>query len=114
MVRFKEYKPRDKVYLSVLENEDTKAELGTTFIVYPSLLHPDVEKMPIIRHSDLPLTIKIAKRAHDDIYLLHSASHDDSCSIITFRLLGQRIISCEVRWGPAVKIFGEFSFILKY
>jgi len=52
MVRFKEYKRQDKVYLSFVENEDTKAELDTTFTVYPSLLHPDVEKMPIIPRSD--------------------------------------------------------------
>jgi len=109
MVRFKEYKQRDKVYLSVVENEDTKADLGTTFIVYHSLLRPDVEKMPIIHRSDfaLSLTTKVAERAHDDIYLLHSTSHDDSCSVITFPLLGRRIIFGEVRWGPAVKIFGN-------
>ena len=101
MVRFKEFKRRDKVYLSVVENEDTKGELGTTFTVYPSLPCPDVEKMPIIPRSNfaLPLTTKVAERAHDDIYLLHSASHDDSCSIITFSLLGRRIISGEIRWG---------------
>jgi len=99
MVRFKEYKQRDKVYLSVIENEDTKAELGTTFTVYPSSLRPNVEKMPIIPHSDfaLPLTTKIVERAHDDIYLLYSASHDDSCSVITFSVLRRRIISGEVR-----------------
>jgi len=28
-VRFKEFKRRDNVYLSVVEDEDTKAELGT-------------------------------------------------------------------------------------
>ena len=32
MVRFKEFKRRDNVYLSIVEDEDTKAELGTTFI----------------------------------------------------------------------------------
>jgi len=32
MVHFKEYKQHDKVYLSVVENEDTKAELGIAFI----------------------------------------------------------------------------------
>jgi len=116
MVRFKEYKRRDKVYLSVEENEDTKAELGTTFIVYPSLLHPEVEKMPIVPrfHFALLLTTKVVERAHDDIYLLHSANHDDGCSVTTFSLLGRRIISGKVRSGPALKIFVEFSFILKY
>jgi len=116
MVHFKEYKQRDKVYLSVVENEDTKAELGTTFIVYPLLLRSDVEKIPIVPRSNFasPLTTKVADRAHDDIYLLHSASHDDSCSITTFLLLGRRIISGEVRWGPTSKIFREFSFILNY
>jgi len=89
MVRFKEYKRRHKVYPSVVENEDTKADLGTTFIVCPSLLCPDIEKIPIIPCSDFAslLNTRVADRAHDDIYLLHSVSHDDSCSITTFPLL---------------------------
>ena len=53
MVRFKEFKRRDNVYLSVVEDEDTKAELGTTFLVYPSLLRPDMDKM----QSSLVLTL---------------------------------------------------------
>ena len=90
MVRFKEYKQQDKVYLSVVENEDTKSELDIAFVVYALLLHPDVEKIPIIPRSDFasPLTTRVANRAHDDIYLLHSASHDNSCIITTFLLLG--------------------------
>jgi len=47
MVRFKEYKGWDKFHLSIIENEDTKAELGTTFIVYPLLPRPNIEKLPI-------------------------------------------------------------------
>jgi len=89
MVHFKEYKRRDKVYLSVVKNEDAKAELGITFIVYPSLLCPEVEKLPIIPRSDFAssLTTRVVDRACDDIYLLYSASHDDSCSITTFLLV---------------------------
>jgi len=66
MVHFKEYKRRDKVYLSIVQNEDTKAVFGTTFIVYPSLLCPDVEKIPIIPYSDFVslLTTRVADRAH--------------------------------------------------
>ena len=90
MVRFKEFKRRDNVYLSVVEDEDTKAELGTTFLVYPSLLRPDVDKIPVIPRSDFasPLTSRVTDRAHDDIYFLHSTSHDDSCSVTSFSLLG--------------------------
>jgi len=116
MVRFKEFKRPDNVYLSVVEDEDTKVELGTTFIVYPSLLRPDVDKIPVIPHYDFasPLTTRFTDRAHDDIYFLHSTSHDDSCSVTSFSLLGRRIISDEVRWGHTLKIFRECSFILKY
>ena len=115
MVPFKEYKQHDKVYLSVVENEDTKAELGTTIIVCPSLLHLEIEKIPILSRSDLAssLTTRVEDRMHDDIYLFHSASHDDSCIIITFPLLGRKIIFGEVCWGSALKIFGKFSFILE-
>jgi len=28
----------EKVYLSIVENEDTTIELGTTFVIYPSLV----------------------------------------------------------------------------
>ena len=52
MVRFKEYKRWDKIYLSVVEREETKAELHSTFIVYPSLLCPEFEQIPIIPRSD--------------------------------------------------------------
>jgi len=99
MVRFKEFKRRDKVYLSVVENEDTKGELGTTFTVYPSLLCPDIEKIPVVPYFDLasPLTTRVADKAHDDIYLPHSTGHDDTCSATSFSLLGRRIISGEVR-----------------
>ena len=99
MVRFKVYKRRDKIYLSVVENEETKAKLGTTFIVYPSLLRPDIEKIPVVPCSDFtsPLTTRVADKAHDDIYLLHSTGHDDSCSVTYFPLLGRRIISGKVR-----------------
>ena len=116
MVRFMEYKRRDKVHLSVVENEDTKLELGMAFIFYPSLLCPNVEKTPIIPHFDFAsqLTTNVADRAHDDIYLLHRAGHENSYSATTFLLLGRRIVFDEVHWGPALKIFGEFSFILKY
>jgi len=116
MVRFKEFKHRDNVYLSVVEDEDTKAELGTTFIVYPSLLRPDIEKIPVIPRSGFasPLTTRVADKAHDDIYLLHSTGHDDSCSVTSFSLLGRRIIFGEVRWEPTLKIFGECTFVLKY
>jgi len=116
MVRLKEYKRRDKVDLSVVENKEAKAELGTTFIVYPSLLRPDMEKIPVIPCTDFasPLTTWVVDKVHDDIYLLHSTSHDDSCSITSFSLLGRRIISGEVRWGPTLKIFGECSVVLKY
>ena len=116
MARFKEFKRRDNVYLSVVEDEDTKAELGTAFIVYPSLLHPDIEKIPVIPRSDFasPLTTRVTNRAYDDIYLLHSTSHDDRCSVTSFSLLERRIISGEIRWGASLKIFGESSFILKY
>jgi len=116
MVRFMEYKRRDKVHLSVVENEDTKLELGMAFIFYPSLLCPNVEKTPIIPHFDFAsqLTTNVADRAHDDIYLLHRAGHENSYSATTFLLLGRRIIFGEVRWGSALKIFGELNFILKY
>ena len=116
MVRFKKFKRRDNVYLSIVEDEDTKVELGTTFIVYPSLLRPDVDKIPVIPHYDFasPLTTRFTDRAHDDIYFLHSTSHDDNCSVTSFSLLGQRIISGEVHWGHTLKISGECSFILKY
>jgi len=70
MILFKEYKRWDKIYLYVVENEERKAELGSTFIVYPSL------------------TIRVADKAHDDIYLLHSTGHDDSYSVTSFPLLG--------------------------
>jgi len=104
------------VYLSILENEDKRAELGITFIVYPSLLRPYVEKIPIIPRFDFAssLTTRVADRAYDDIYLFYSASHDDSSSFSTFPLLGRRIISGEVLWGPTLKIFGKFYFIIKY
>ena len=59
MVHFKEYKQRDKVYLSVVENEDTKAELGTTFTVYPSLLRLDVEKIIPRSNFASPLTSRV-------------------------------------------------------
>jgi len=109
MVRFREFKLRDKVCLSVVENEDTKAALGTTFIVYPSLLRADIEKIPIIPRSDfaLALTNRVADKAHDDIYLLHSTGHGDSRSVTSFPLLGRRIISSEVRGGPTLKILGS-------
>jgi len=115
MVHFKEFKRRDKVCLSIVENEETKAELGTTFIVYPSLLHPDIEKILVIPHSDFaaPLTTRVTNKAHDDIYFLHSTGHEDSCFVTSFPLLGRRIISGEIRWGPTLKILGE-SLILKY
>jgi len=101
MVRFKEYKRRDKIYFSVVEHEETKGELGSTFIVYPSLLHPELEQIPTVSRSDFAslLTTRAANRTHDDIHLLHSASHDNSCSIAPFPLLGRKIISGEVRWG---------------
>jgi len=116
MARFKEYKRRNKVYLSVVENEDIKAEFGTTFIVYPSLLRLDIENIPIIPRFDFvsPLTTRVPDRTRDDGYLLYSASHDDSCPVNTFPLVGRRIISGEVHRGPTLKIFREFSFILKY
>jgi len=89
MVRFKEYKRQDKVYFSVVQNEETKVELGTTFIVYPSLLHPDIEKIPVIPRSDFasPLTTRVVDKAHDDIYLLYSTGHDGSCSVTSFQQL---------------------------
>ena len=70
MVCFKEYKQRDKVYLSIIENGDMKAELGTTFIAYPSLLCPEVEKMSTVLWSNFAsfLTTKVVDRAHDDMY----------------------------------------------
>jgi len=116
MVRFKEYKRQNKVYLFVVDNEDTKAELSTTFIVYPSLPRPKAANTATIPSSDFasPLTTRVADRTCDDIYLLYSDSHDNSCSVTTFPLVGQRIICGEVRWGPTLKIFGEFSFIKKY
>ena len=116
MVHFKEYKRRDKVYLSVVQNEDTKAVLGTTFIIYPSLLRPNVEKITIISRFDFesPLTTRVVDRAHDDIYLLYSTNHDNSCSVTTFLLFGRRIMSGEVRRGTTLKIFRKISFILKY
>ncbi|KAJ8430754.1 hypothetical protein Cgig2_009059 [Carnegiea gigantea] len=52
MVRFKEYKRWDKIYLSVVEHEEMKAELDNTFIVYPSLLRPEFEQIPTIPRSD--------------------------------------------------------------
>ena len=99
MVRFKEYKQRDKIYPSVVEHEETKAELGSTFIVYPSLLRPEFEQIPTVPRSDFasPLTTRAADRMYDDIYLLHSANHDNSCTITTFPLLGRKVISGEVR-----------------
>ena len=110
MVRFKEYKRREKVYLSVVENKETKAELGTTFIVYPSLLRPNIEKIPVIPRSDFAslLTTRVVNRLQDDIYLVHTYS------VSTLPLLGRRTISGEVRCRPTLKIFGECSFILKY
>ena len=97
MVHFKEHKRRDKVYLCVVENEDTKGELGTTFIIYLSLLHLEVEKIPIIPCFDFAssLTTRVSDRMHYDIYLLHRTSHDDSCIITTFPLLGRKIIYSE-------------------
>ena len=101
MIRFKEYKRRDKIYLSVVEHEETKAELGSTFIVYPSLLRPESEQIPPVPRSDFasPLTTRVVDRTHDDIHLLHSASHGNSCTITSFLLLGQKNIFGEVRWG---------------
>jgi len=46
MAHFKEYKWLDKVYLSIVENEDTRVELSSIFIVYPSLLRPKLDKIP--------------------------------------------------------------------
>jgi len=61
MVRFKEFKRRDKVYHFVVKNEETKVELDTTFIFYPSLLRPDIEKILVTPRSNFtsPLTTQI-------------------------------------------------------
>jgi len=98
MVRFKEYKRRDKIYLSVVEHEETKVKMGSAFIVYPSLLRLEFKQIPTVPHSDfvLSLTTTVTDRTLDDIYLLHSASHANSCTA-TFPLLRQKIISSEVR-----------------
>ena len=82
-----------------MEHEETKAELGNTFIVYPSLLRPEFEQIPTVTCFDFAslLTTGVADRTHDDINLPYSASHDNSCTITTSLLLGQKIISSEVR-----------------
>ena len=81
--------------------KDTGAELGTTFIVYPSLLRPEVDKIPITPWTNFasPFTTKVTDRAHDDIYFLHSDNRDDSCTINSFPLLGRKIISAIACWG---------------
>ena len=93
-----------------------QSRVNTTFIVYPSLLRPEVDKQPVIPRSNfaLPLTTEVADRAHENIYFLHSGCHDNSCTITSFLLLRRKIIFGEARWGPTLKIFGEFSFIMKY
>jgi len=75
-----------------------KAGMGSTFVVYPSLLRLEFEQTPTVPRSDFvsPLTPRAVDRMHNDIYLLHSANHDNSCTITTFSLLGQKIISSEV------------------
>jgi len=99
-----------------MENEDMKVGLGTTSIVYLSLLCLKVEEMPIIPCSNFasPLIIRAIDRMHDYICVLFSTNPDESCTITNFPLLWQKIISGEVRWGLALKIFGEFYFIMKY
>jgi len=84
-----------------LENEDTKVDLGTTFIVYLSLLRPEIEKIPSISHSNFAslLTIEVVDRVHDDTYFLHSTSHDNSCTLTTFRYFGQKSCLVKYVWG---------------
>jgi len=70
----------------------TKAELETIFIVYPSLLHPEVEKIPIIPHSDFasPLTPRVTDRMHDEIYLLQASIMMIASSSPLSRYLGEK------------------------
>jgi len=105
MVQSKECKRQDKIYLSVVEHEETKAELGNTFIVYPSLLRLEFEQIPTIPRYDFtsPLTTRAADRTYDDIHLLHSVSHDNSYTITSFLMLGQKIISDEVPLGASIE-----------
>ena len=95
MVRFKEYKRQDKIYVSAVEYEETKAELGSTFIVYPSLPLLESQEIPTVPRSDFasPLTTRVEDRTHDDIYLIHSASYDNSCTVTIVPLLRRKVIS---------------------
>ena len=110
MVYLKEFQRDSKLFLSVVDKEDDRFQLGRSFWVHRYLRRPKANQSLAIQPFSFPpkLWIWVGKGKEDDSvwYFFQSMYHNKSNFITKFPMLGQHIISRHSIWGPNMLLYG--------